>query len=458
MEEKLGEESKIVKIIEQAIDLMKDDICVVCGEEGGLTKAKKRCDILKKNREENFKRLEEIKKEIEKCNKFLNTIEEMIRKRNELIYEANTIEQAINNELKKADVKSLSELEDKINKLTNDIYNLIKEVNKINEEIRNKEKEKKEIDTKLKELGEKIIKILKIREEINSEFEAIGINARNLSLEDLVSKINELKSELQEMIFKKKSLKEKIDKIKQTIKKSEDELRKLKVEVDLFDDRKKKLIRQISDLIEYEGYIKKIKELEEVIDVVSLDLNEIYQILRQYEEKRIFYLKLSETILTFIKELIKQKLNEFNELVNKFYKSLYEHPEFREIRIKFDQKYRIAVIDSSGNEVGYEEILNTSARNAVRIAISSACSYYGLGKSEFNLLIIDEPQLYLDSKHKEKFVKDFLPMIYEKCQIILATNDKEFWDYIKQYCPRDAKLYEIKDWTLKDGPKIEEVI
>lgn len=189
------------------------------------------------------------------------------------------------------------------------------------------------------------------------------------------------------------------------------------------------------------------------------DFNELRKILLQYEERRLFYLRLSKLVNLFIDESIEEKLSEFNEIVNRFYKALYEHPEFKGIRIKFDQgRYRIAVIDTSGKEVGYETILNVSARDAVRMSISSACSYYGLERSEFNLLIIDEPQQHFDSKHKEKFVKDFLPLVYNKCQIILATNDQELWNYIRQYRGENVKLYEIKDWTLEDGPKIEEVI
>ena len=458
LEEELGEESKIVEILEQAIKLMKEDICIVCGEEGGLTKAKERCEILKRKREDDYERLEEIKKEIEEHNRLLDSIEAQIKRRNELINKAKAIQQNIESELRKAGVKTLNELEERINSLVDEINTLNGRISKINEEIRNKESEKIEIDKKLREIRNRIFRLSNMRDEINSLLGKIGINAWNLPLNDLQLKISELKDELQSLESERKTLHKKITEIEKSINRLKNERRKLEIKENMFDGKKNELVRQISDLMEYEEYKEKIEELESVIDVLLQDFNKINKILREYEKRRLFYLRLSKAVKDFMRMLVKQKLSEFNDLVNKFYRSLYEHPEFKEIRIKFDQRYRIAVIDSSGNEVGYEEILNTSARNAVRIAISSACSYYGLGRSEFNLLIIDEPQLYLDSKHKKKFIKDFLPLIYEKCQVILATADKEFWDYIKQYKPKEAKLYEIKSWSLKDGPMIEEVL
>ncbi len=89
-----------------------------------------------------------------------------------------------------------------------------------------------------------------------------------------------------------------------------------------------------------------------------------------------------------------------------------------------------------------------------RLAISSACSFYGLRRGEFNLLIIDEPQQHLDSKHKEKFARDFLAEICKKCQVVLATADEKLWELMGRYAPKETIFYEITDWSLEKGPEI----
>ena len=179
--------------------------------------------------------------------------------------------------------------------------------------------------------------------------------------------------------------------------------------------------------------------------------------------RRLFFLKLYNFINSFIEELIREKLSNLNKMVNEFFKTLFDHPDFKEIKIKFDynrrERYFINVTDKDGNEHDIR-IFSTSGRDMAKMAVSSACSaisFYGLGRSEFNLLIIDEPQQHLDSKHREKFVRDFLPIICENSQVILATADNELWRLIKQYASKDAILYEIVDWSIDKGPTIRRV-
>ena len=460
LEEELGEKSEITKIIELALPLMKDDVCIVCGEKEGKARAEQRLKILKEDYKKIFEDLEKIKDEIKKLEEELQNIEEKIDKRNRLKSEIQVLESEIQIELRRYGIDDFETFEKRINSLKTEISNLISRINVLEKDIKTKESEKKEVEDRLLEINRLIVKIDNIESDIKSKLAEIGIDTWGLTIEEIRQKITELVKKKDALKKEKDELMSKIKSLKEKLKEIEKEIESLRIQKETFDDRKKKIKDDINNLKEFEDVKQRIKEIELIISGAIEELNDLEVVLSKYEDRRIFFLKLYQSINAFIDELIREKLEELNKLIDDFFKTLYDHPEFKTIRIKFDSskrsRYKIEVIDTSG-KTHDERIFSTSGKDMVKLAIGSACSFYGLEKGDFNLLVIDEIQQHLDTKHKEKLARDFIPKICEKCQVILATADKEFWDTIRQHAPEDVIFYEITSWSLNNGPNIRRV-
>jgi len=463
LEKNLGEKLGIIKIIEEAIPLMKEDSCIICGEKGGLTRAKVRLNSLKEDEKEITKELEELSGRIKELEERLKKVEQKIREKTNLLNKAKALESEINTELRKYGLKSVEELEKRIKDLTDEINNFVNRINKLKEEIEEKEKERTETINKLGEINSIIVKVDNIEHRIRSKLADLGIDTWGLSIDDIKKKVEDLERELKSLEKEKENKESGIEDLRVNLSEIEKHVEKLRIEKEAFEDQRRYFEKQVRSLKEYEDAKMKMKEIELTIDGAVEYFKELEETLSQYERRRIFFLRLHKLINSFIDELIREKLSDLNEVTNKFFEALYDHPEFKKIKIEFNpnkkERYFIKVTDKDGNEHDIR-IFSTSGRDMAKMAISSACSassFYGLERSEFNLLIIDEPQQHLDSKHKEKFVRDFLPMICERCQVILATADNELWSLIKQYAPRDAILYEIVDWSIDKGPIIRRV-
>lgn len=278
-----------------------------------------------------------------------------------------------------------------------------------------------------------------------------------LSINEIISKISDLEEE-------KEDLREEVERLKSELEKFEEELRMIMEEIKLLKWKKEEFSEKIRDIrrkLELLSEFERIKDIQKETELITKGavnvLEELEKELSEIEKRRLFFLKLYQSTNSFIGKLIEEELDDLNKSINVFFKALYDHPEFKDIRIKFDPAsrvgYRVEVIDTRGKTYG-EEIFSTSGKDMARLAISSACSFYGLRRGEFNLLIIDEPQQHLDSKHKEKFARDFLAEICKKCQVVLATADEKLWELMGRYAPRETIFYEITDWSLEKGPEI----
>ena len=460
LENELGEKSEIAKIIEQALPLMKEDICIVCGEKEGKTRAEQKLRILREDNKRIFEDLGRIDDEIKKLEEEMQNIEAKIRERSRLQSEIQVLEQEIQAELKKCGVDNFEMLEEKINSLTTEVNDLVSRLSKLKEDIEVKEREKREAENRLSEVNNLIVKIDNIESEVRSKLAEVGVSTWGLTIDEIKQIINELVEKREGLKKDKDHIASKIESLKKKLKEIESEIEQLMIQKETFEDKRKKIREVISNLKEFEDIKQQMKEIELIISGALEELNDLENVLSKYEDRRNFFLKLHHSVNVFIDELIREKLEELNKLIDDFFKTLYDHPEFKTIRIRFDPskrvRYRIEVIDTSG-KIHDERIFSTSGKDMVRLAIGSACSFYGLEKGEFNLLVIDEIQQHLDTKHKVKLARDFIPKICEKSQVILATADKEFWSTIRQYAPEDAIFYEITDWSLNSGPSIRRI-
>ena len=460
LENELGKTLEIIEIIERALPLMKEDVCAVCEADKGKTRAEKKLNNLKSNHRKICEELEKVRREANGLKKELESLEEKIKEKERLRSEASGLKQQIRKELGNYGFENIEDLNGKITELEEEINNLIQKANDLKKQIESKENERHKAIDDLREINSEIIKIENLESEIKGKLAEAGIDTWKLSINEITSKINELEKE-------KEDLRKKVEGLKSELRESEKELQAIEKEIKLleekrkeFSEKKKDIRRKLELLSEFERLENLRKEIELIIRGAIKLFEELEEVLSGIEERRLFFLKLYQSTNSFIGELIEDELDKLNKLIDVFFKALYDHPEFKDIRIKFDPNskigYKVEVIDTKGETYG-EEIFSTSGKDMARLAISSACSFYGLRKGEFNLLIIDEPQQHLDFKHKEKFARDFLTKICEKCQVVLATVDKELWNLIRRYAPEGAIFYEIINWTLENGPEIRRV-
>lgn len=224
LERKIGEKSKIVELIEEAISLMeelKEDKCIICGEDDGLTKARLRCDDLKKEKEHDFKKLEDIKKDINKLNNDLRELESKIESRNNFIKRLKLLEQSINDKLREIGVRSKEELEKKINTLIEQIQGLTERISRLDEEIKKKREELNKISNEINEINRKLFKLSNIESEIEFKLAELGVqNVHTLSIDELKSKIDESRTEKVELETLRRELRDNI--------KTVEEMKKLK--------------------------------------------------------------------------------------------------------------------------------------------------------------------------------------------------------------------------------------
>ena len=67
------------------------------------------------------------------------------------------------------------------------------------------------------------------------------------------------------------------------------------------------------------------------------------------------------------------------------------------------------------------------------------------------LITLDDPTQNMDDKHKKAFAK-LVSELTKDFQVIIATEDNETRDYLKQENP-NGKFYEIQYWDT-EGPII----
>ncbi|MEM3383816.1 MAG: hypothetical protein QW698_07260 [Nitrososphaerales archaeon] len=68
-------------------------------------------------------------------------------------------------------------------------------------------------------------------------------------------------------------------------------------------------------------------------------------------------------------------------------------------------------------------------------------------------IILDDPTQSMDHAHKEALAKILSEEMMVK-QVLIATQDQEFLDLIRDFCPKDMKRFMIQEWSVK-GPLLQ---
>lgn len=161
-----------------------------------------------------------------------------------------------------------------------------------------------------------------------------------------------------------------------------------------------------------------------------------------------------EAVVEYEKESVQTVISSLEDDVNQFYSSLVGHPYFSKLIIEIENEFPLqyafrATNPAEGTTSSITARFSQAQMNAAAIAIF--LSNNRKMKGELPLLILDDPTLSMDDSHKEKLAK-VLSLVRSSRQIIVATHDKPFTEFAKQYAT-DTTIIEFKDWD-KQGPEI----
>ncbi|WP_348236166.1 AAA family ATPase [Vibrio parahaemolyticus] len=317
-------------------------------------------------------------------------------------------------------------------------------------------------DKVISDLSDKQSVIEKLQNEINE------INVKHGKREHL-----EVEDEIQNLKNKRTHISNKIKVIRHFI---EDELK-----IDINDSNSSQLFNLI---------LNKKRNLHTMLDTKMNAISMISSI-DQYREKVIPFLKHSEYfdeyssltkeenfLVNFVgKELDKERksialyIEEevqsffFQDLINKFYKKIDPHPQYKEISFKCDfsaDKPKLHVLVASEDRQIVPTLYFSSAQlNALSLSIFLAKAINVKNPdsdTDVNSIFVDDPIQAMDSINILSVI-DLLRSItinFNK-QIILSTHDENFFELLKRKVPRnifESKFIELESYG-KVGKKVD---
>jgi len=158
-------------------------------------------------------------------------------------------------------------------------------------------------------------------------------------------------------------------------------------------------------------------------------LDSIYSIVTQYQ-----------------KEASLQQIRDLEDLMNKYYSAILGHPYFNRIKIDIEKEEPLQFSFRAASDLEETYIptkFSTAQLNAAALSIFISNSKLMAG--ELPLLVLDDPTQNMDSNHIEAFAK-LVSSLADVFQVIVATEDDETRDHLKQYYP-DATHYELDNWN-----------
>ncbi|RLF08202.1 MAG: hypothetical protein DRJ60_00895 [Thermoprotei archaeon] len=397
MIEEMNEEYSIVEKAWNFLKKSKKAYCPVCNREltTGFLRKRATLEIIEK-------RLESLKSEVE----------DLVERRDKLARELKDL----NNERDQLEkqIEKIEQLQRERNKFRREIKNLLEEVSKsprIARALENPSVARELLNETIRRIDEEICNIEK------------EIKRKEKQIEDLKRLIEESRARAEEL--------------------SREKLRKMDI---------------IYSELEYILLHKSVSRLEDLIEKEPWKLLEKF--ICKLEALRLMLIKLMNITKEVHESEAKEKLKEFNKILDDVYRALYEHPYFKHIEVRLKEirsgtepnRYDIICISERGEEEGID-VLNTSAQNAISLAVYITSARLGL--HPLSILLLDDPTQTFDERHVRKLA-EALEKISEDVQVVVATADERFQKALIELFYDKAYIYKFeKDWAPEEGPIFE---
>lgn len=158
---------------------------------------------------------------------------------------------------------------------------------------------------------------------------------------------------------------------------------------------------------------------------------------------------LSEAISTTRRNLISERLEGAQDVINEFFKEISNRGYFGEIDIDEDLNLYCS---QDKEQIDLRAIHNQGDLNAAALSLFLGMSMGEQISHDFGFLILDDPAQSLDGNHKKGFAR-LLERIAEDKQVILATHDQRVYQEMKDLT-LPVNLIELSDWSAESGPEI----
>jgi len=164
---------------------------------------------------------------------------------------------------------------------------------------------------------------------------------------------------------------------------------------------------------------------------------------------------ISEVATKYLESEVDQLIREHSKQIDDIYNKIVAHPVFQHIKLDIQKRdpltYSIKVTDDAGTiDTSASTRFSTAQMNSFAISVLVA-NNLRLNPS-LSLLMMDDPTQSMDSDHKKTLSK-LIADTSRKRQIIIATSDEEFKEYLNKYCKDAISNIEFSDWT-EQGPVI----
>ena len=159
-----------------------------------------------------------------------------------------------------------------------------------------------------------------------------------------------------------------------------------------------------------------------------------------------------QVALEYGKESATNELANLSGLIDSYYSRMVGHPIFKKIQIVSEKGESPTYSFQATGEQGSTYIqtrLSNAQKNAAAISLFLA-NNEKLGE-KFGTVLMDDPTQSMDSKHKES-LSEVISELSKAKQVIVATEDKEFHDFLLKKCD-SIKVLSFSGWSSK-GPKL----
>jgi DNA repair exonuclease SbcCD ATPase subunit len=155
--------------------------------------------------------------------------------------------------------------------------------------------------------------------------------------------------------------------------------------------------------------------------------------------------------LEYEKEIVENELRSLSSYVNSYYQSIVNHPVFNEITFELEKTltYSLKAVGNVG-DIRLSTGLSNTQMNAAAVALFLATN--GKIGTSLPLIIMDDPIQGFNSDYKLRLAKKIAELSGQR-QIIIATSDKEFLDFLIESCSK-IRIYEFLS-CHEEGPIVK---
>ena len=234
---------------------------------------------------------------------------------------------------------------------------------------------------------------------------------------------------------------------------------RMQEELELYNDTKEidALATQLDEIVQSLDYLKDEQELNDLEN----ELPAIEAIIKTLESSKAALADLSGSLgairqaaVEYEEEAVFGELRSLADAINAFYSRLLGHPIFSQINVVIEKKEPLIYSVKAQGPEGSTYIptrFSNAQMNCVAIALFLANNQKLA--ANFGTVLMDDPTQSMDPDHKKALAK-LVATLCEDKQIIIATQDTEFKDFVAKECGR-VRTYSFGTWS-SDGPLIEQ--